>query len=270
MVNNTSGMSGRARGIRWVGRVAVGLVFPALLVCIWQFSVQSGWWPRQIVAAPMDVLDRAIFRLGNLTIWVHSVASLKRLFSGFLLGGILGTVLGFATGVVSPIERMLSPTIRVLSPIPPIAWIPLLVVVMGIGEGSKIGLLTIGTFFVLYLSSFQSVRNTDQRLVDVARALEKTTWETTWTIFVPAALPPVLVGARTALALSWILLIAAEVIASADGLGWFIWDSRNFSRPADMLVGMAAVGALGGVTDWLVVKLTRPYLAWRTDYQGER
>jgi sulfonate transport system permease protein len=198
----------------------------------------------------------------------HAMASLKRLLIGFGLGGIVGTILGFCSGMLARFERVIGPTIRVLAPIPPVAWIPLLVIVLGIGEGSKIGLITIGTFFVMYLASFEAVRSTDQRLVDVGRVFEKGTWEACWTIFVPSALPPVLVGIRTSLALSWILLIAAEVIASAEGLGWFIWDSRNFSRPADMIVGMIAVGALGGFSDWLVVRLSRPFLAWRTDYEA--
>lgn len=248
--------------------VVAGIMLPLLLLCVWQLAIQSGWWPRQIVASPIEVFERTVVRLLDGTIWIHSMASMKRLLAGFFLGGLLGTLLGFASGILAPIERMLRSTIRMLAPIPPVAWIPILVIVMGIGEGSKIGLLVIGTFFVLYLASFEAVRTTDQRLVDVARVFEKTTWEVTWSVFVPAAMPHVLVGARTALALSWILLIAAEVIASSDGLGWFIWDSRNFSRPADMVVGMIAVGALGGTTDWLVVRLTKPFMEWRTDYKA--
>lgn len=247
----------------------LGVIVPLAFLLFWEVAVRSGWWPQQIVAAPTEVLARFGKRFSDGTLWLHSVASMKRLLAGFLIGGILGTILGFGAGIMRPLERLLGPVVRLLAPIPPVAWIPLLVIVFGIGEWSKLGLLAIGTFFVLYLASFEAVRTTDQRLVDVARVFEKSTWDLTWTVFVPSALPQVLVGARTALALSWILLIAAEVIASSDGLGWFIWDSRNFSRPADMVVGMIAVGILGGATDWLVVRVSSRFLSWRTDYQAE-
>jgi len=167
------------------------------------------------------------------------------------------------------VERLIAPTIQFLAPIPPIAWIPLLIILLGIGEASKIGLIIIASFVVVYLNTVQGIRSTDQKLVDVAHVLRKSNKELIKKVLLPSATPHIFTGMRIALGLSWILLIAAEVIASSKGLGWLIWDSRNFSRPDDLFVGIIMIGILGKLSDMALVAIEKELTKWRTVFQGK-
>ena len=155
-----------------------------------------------------------------------------------------------------------------LAPIPVIAWIPLLIVLFGI-ESARVLLICVGTFFQLYFSTVQGLRGTPIELVELARVYEKGPLEMWREILFPWALPVIIDSARQALAIGWILLLSGEVIASSSGLGWLIWDSRNFARADDMIVGMMAVGILGKCTDSLVVRLRVRLLRWRTTFEGQ-
>ncbi|PIU20984.1 MAG: hypothetical protein COT15_04655 [Candidatus Diapherotrites archaeon CG08_land_8_20_14_0_20_34_12] len=166
-------------------------------------------------------------------------------------------------------EKLVSPTMKFLTPIPPIAWIPLIIIIFRIGEASKIALITFAVFVVIYINTFQGIRAIDLKLVEVAKAFNKNKKNVLFKVILPAATPNILIGMRVALDLAWILLIASELIASSKGLGWLIWDSRNFSRADDMIVGMLAIGILGFFTNRLLALLERKLLVWRNSFQGE-
>jgi sulfonate transport system permease protein len=191
------------------------------------------------------------------------------LILGFTIGTLIGLVLGVMVGTSKFAERLFAPTIQFLAPIPPIAWIPLLIILIGIGEASKIGLIIIASFVVVYLNTVQGIRSTDQKLVDVAHVLRKSNKELIKKVLLPSATPHIFTGMRIALGLSWILLIAAEVIASSKGLGWLIWDSRNFSRPDDLFVGIIMIGILGKLSDMVLVAFEKQLTHWRTVFQGK-
>lgn len=198
----------------------------------------------------------------------HSLISFWRVLAGFFIGTILGLLVGVLVGTAKLFERLFGPTLQTLAPIPPPAWIPLLIILFGIGEASKIALVALGTFFVIFINTVQGIRSADQKLVEVAEMYQKDKITLIISILIPSALPSILTGTRVALALSWILLIASEVIASSKGLGWLMWDARNFSRPAEMLVGMVAVGILGKLSDMAVVWLEQRLLSWRLSFEG--
>ncbi len=243
-------------------------VVPVLLLMVWEFAVRVGWWPKTLIASPLDVIYDLWQLLISGQLIRHTGASLFRLFSGFLIGTITGVLFGSWIGLSKLGEKLLSPTFQVLAPIPPVAWIPLLIITLGIGEGSKIALIAIGAFFVIFVNTVQGIRGTDQKLTEVALLYEKSHTDLTLFVLLPSAAPNILTGMRVALGLSWVLLIAAEVIASSDGLGWLIWDARNFSRPDDMLVGMLAVGILGKISDSAIIALQKYALRWYQGFKG--
>ena len=123
-------------------------------------------------------------------------------------------------------------------------------------------------FFVVFVSTVQGIRGTDQKLVEVVQLYEKSHSDLTLMVLLPSAAPSIFTGMRVALGLSWVLLIAAEVIASSEGVGWLIWDARNFSRPDDMLVGMATVGILGKLSDAAMARLEKYTLRWHQRFEG--
>lgn len=249
-------------------RLIIGILLPALMIIAWHLAVVSGVLPSSLIASPAAVIVALVSLTQSGEVFLHIWASGYRLLAGFLLGSICGVLAGLLVGVSRYSDRVLSPTLSILAPIPPVAWIPLLIVFFGIGDGSKVALIAIGAFFVTQTSAVAGIRGADSALIELARANGKSSFSLARHILVPAAMYEVFTSARIALALSWILLIAAEVIASSNGLGWLIWDSRNFARPDEMIAAMVVVGVLGKVTDSFLLFLQRRVLKWKTEFSG--
>jgi ABC-type nitrate/sulfonate/bicarbonate transport system permease component len=250
-----------ARFARW-GRAAQYLVVPVALVVGWQLAVTTGAVPRTLVAPPGTAV-RALWDLtldGTLT--EHAVVSLRRIAFGFTIGTTVGVVVGSAIGASRIGARLFEPTALALIPVPAVAWIPLLLIVFGIGEQSKVVLVAIGSAATLVLATAAGVRSTSRNLVEVADLYEKGRPTLLWRVLLPSALPSIVAAARVAMALSWTLLVAAEVIASASGLGWFIWDARTFAHEDEMIAGMLAIGALGKATDAGIAAAGRYLTRW--------
>ena len=248
-----------------LARVAV----PVLLLVLWQVAVSLEWVPRTLIASPVEVLVDLGRLVRNGTIWEHACASLARLIEGFVLGAAVGATAGAWIGLSRRVQSVLEPTITVLAPIPPTAWIPLLIILFGIGEASKVWLIAIGVFFVVAGNTASGIRNVDSRFVEVARICGKQGSEVLVHVLLPAAMPAILNGLRLGLGLSWILLIAAELIAANKGLGWFIFDARNFARPDDMMAGMVCVGCLGALTDRGMLAIQHRALRWQASFSGD-
>lgn len=248
--------------------IPISLRLPIILVLIWELCVQVDWWPHTIIAPPSVVVIDFFNLLFNGTLKTHILVSIGRLSAGFLIGSALGVWTGIQIGASRSVAKLLQPTFAVLSPIPPIAWIPLLIAIFGIGEVSKIMLIAIGTFFVVLFGTINGIRGTDSRLIELASVYQKTEKELIREILIPSATPAIISSMRTALALSWILLIAAEVVGSDKGLGWLMTDARNFSRADDMIVGMITVGLLGKLTDQAMLALEQYLLRWRQVFEG--
>lgn len=247
----------------------IGLIIPVFLLILWEVSVYANWLPKTLIASPTQILSDFWKFILNGEIFEHTFISLYRLMIGFVLGTLLGLICGVAVGISKFFERLLNPLIQFLAPIPPIVWIPLLIILFGIGETSKITLLVIASFFVIFLNTVQGIRSTNQKFVDVAHVYKKSNFFLIKNILIPSALPNIFTGMRLALGLSWILLIAAEVVASSKGLGWLIWDSRNFSRPDDMFVGIITIGLLGKFSDMLLLKFEKRFTKWRNIFDGK-
>jgi sulfonate transport system permease protein len=200
------------------------------------------------------------------TLAKHSLISLGRLSAGFALGTAVGIIFGAWIAMSRFAARLFEPTISVLAPIPAIAWVPLLIMLFGIGEISKVLLIAVGTFFVVSTHVVTGIRATSRDLVELAHVLGKSSWQLFCFVLFPSALPEIFVGLRVAMGLSWTLLLVSEIIASSEGLGWLIWDARNFSRPDDLFVGMICVGVLGRLSDMGILAVEKASTRWRSTY----
>jgi sulfonate transport system permease protein len=157
-----------------------------------------------------------------------------------------------------------------LAPVPVTAWIPLIIIFAGIGESSKSSILAVGAFFPVYFATIAGISMSDSKLVEVARLHGKSKLQVLKTVLFPCSIPYVFQGLKAALGLSWVLLIVAEVIASRAGLGWLMWDARNFGRPDEMIVGMITAGVLGASTAYILSRIERFALYWKPKYTGDR
>ncbi len=244
----------------------LALLIPVLLLVGWDFSVRFGIVPSSLVASPGMTLRAFVVMLHDGTLAANCLISGQRLILGFIAGTFVGIVVGIMLAVNRTFCRMLEPTISVLAPIPPIAWVPFLIMLLGIGELSKICLIALGTFFIVVLHTVQGIRSADRQYIELANVLGKKPHEMLYHVLLPAALPEIFTGMRVAMGLSWTLLLLSEIIASSQGLGWLIWDARNFSRADDLIVGMIVVGILGRVSDLILVALERSLTRWRTTF----
>lgn len=246
---------------------AISLLLPALLIILWEVSVRTGLLPIALIPTVSEVAYNFFDSIISGKLLFHSWVSLKRLLYGFFLGGGAAIVLGALVGTSKLFEKIFSPTIQALSPVPVIAWTPLLIILFNI-DGARIALIAVGCFFIVYFGTFQGIRSTDQKFVEIGEIFGKGKFDVFVHILFPSSLPNILSSCRLALAIGWILVLSGEVIASSSGLGWLIWNSRNFSRPDDMVVGMVAVGILGKITDSILSFLQNRLLSWRSNFQG--
>jgi ABC-type nitrate/sulfonate/bicarbonate transport system permease component len=244
-----------------------GSIIPCCFIIIWDLSVRFGLIPNTLIATPIQVAVQFWAMFWNGSLFSNAWVSLLRLIAGFMVGTVLGITIGSIVGYSKTIAKFLEASLLVLIPVPPIAWIPLLIILLGIGESSKIALISIGSFCTLFLQVSNGIRSVNKDLVEVGYTLNKSNAEMFFNIFFPAIIPDIFSSMRVAMALSWTLLMASEIIASSSGLGWLVWDSRNFSRPDDMIVGMIAIGILGKASDYLLVVWGRYLTRWRSTYQ---
>lgn len=242
------------------------LALPAMLIGLWEVGARSGFLPAALIASPSAVMERAVAMTADGSLLAHSLVSLQRLAIGFGSGTILAVVLGLLVGSLPAANRLLSPTVAFLAPVPVTAWIPLIIVLTGIGEASKSTILAVGAFFPVFFATVVGLRSASNELVEVARIYCKPRTTLIRTILFPSAVPYVFQGMRSALGLGWVLLVVAEVIASDSGLGWLMWDARTFGRPDEMIVGMAAAGLLGALSAWILSALEKKVLYWREDF----
>jgi sulfonate transport system permease protein len=240
---------------------------PLMVLILWELSVRWQLVPNSLVASPSQVINKFFIMFFDGRLFVHSYVSMKRLLLGFIIGTSLGVTIGTIVGFWKLGTKLIEPTLLALLPVPPIAWIPFLIIIFGIDEASKIALISMGSFWTLFLQTSYGIRTVDKQLIEVAFIFKKD-WKTILCkVMLPSCLPHIFSGMRVALAISWGLMVASEIIASSKGLGWLIWDARNFSRPADLIVGMIVTGILGKLTDSIIVKAEKRFTNWRITFR---
>lgn len=252
---------------RWMMAAGLGLPVPAAIVGFWSFGSYFNWWPQSIIASPYASV-RALVRLfASGEMFTHTASSLARLLVGCVIGVGLGLATASFVALVRPVARAVRPSIDFLAPIPVLAWIPIFIVLFGI-DGARIALITTGTGLIFYSTTLTVISDTAAEFIDVARLYQKSRLQVLLQISIPNGAWSLFGALRTALGLSWVLLLASELIASSHGLGWLIWDSRNFSRADEMIAGMIWVGFLGFVLDRAVAVAQNRVTSWRPTFTG--
>lgn len=244
-------------------------ILPILLITLWQFASNLDWLQSSILPSPLVIAQTLLDLLKSGELLKNIAVSLLRVLEGFVIGTGLGLVVGFIMGLSRSMERLLSLITGLLRPIPTIAWIPALILWMGIGESSKITVIAVGSFWPVLLSTIQGVRSTDPKYLEVARILEKDRMTLLTKVIIPSALPSVFTGLRVGMGIAWASVVGAELIAASSGIGFMIMYAREVSQPDVMLVGVAAIGLTGLLIDFLLLQLQRRLLKWNGAWAGE-
>ncbi|MCO7642841.1 ABC transporter permease [Pseudomonas sp. S 311-6] len=192
-----------------------------------------------------------------------------RVLSGFTIALVLGAPLGILIGRSKWAADMLDPTLQLLRPIPTASWIPFCLIFFGIGTSAAIALVTIGAFFPIVLNATAGARQVSQLHLRSARMLGATRLQIILRVVLPAALPSLLVGARVALGLAWMLVVISEMVAVKSGLGYELWDAYYYNRMDVVVAVMATVGLFGYLSDLLVRAIARRFLFWHAPAGGK-
>lgn len=240
------------------------------LLLVWQVVVATGLVNERMLPAPTQIFETLMYKLGNKApdgnvLWVNLCASLQVALSGFLAAIVIGIPLGLVMGWWTYADRFIRPIFELVRPVPPIAWIPLVVVWMGIGLKAKALIIFFTAFVPCVINSYTGIRLTNQTLIHVSRTFGASNVEIFWKIGVPSSLPMVFAGIRVALGNSWSTLVAAEMLAASAGLGYMIQIGRTVARPDIVIVGMVVIGTIGAVLSWFLSKAEKYFLRWKVN-----
>lgn len=239
-----------------------GLTFPVFLIFVCEYLVRAGFIEPYLLPAPSS-LWQTLTELAAGDLWQHIWASSWRVFVGFTIGSFLGLCFAIVIGLNKQAEDFLEPSFSAIKSIPSLAWIPLLLLWLGIDEASKITLIAIGAFFPVYTNTLAAIKGVDRKLIEVAQVYRLKYWQQVQQIILPAASPGILTGLRNGLSLSWMFMIAAELIAATQGIGYLLSDGRETSRPDIVILAIILLAVLGKLTDSLMKTLETWLLRWR-------
>jgi len=233
------------------------------LLMLWQLVAALAG--LEFLLGPFEVAQHFVVALGSRELYDNIGASLARALPGFAIGSALGIALGLAAGVARNLDRALSPVIFLTYPVPKIVMLPLFMIWFGIGDLSKVLIIALACFYPVFINAYYGARATQKVLVWSAMNMGAGRWRLFRRVVVPSALPQIFAGLRVSLALSFIVMFAAEMINARSGLGQMIRVAENSLRFDLMYVSLVAIAILGYGADWLLSAARRHALAW----QGE-
>ncbi|MBS7703776.1 ABC transporter permease [Chelatococcus asaccharovorans] len=242
--------------------VAWGLVLPAVALPGWYLAARSGVLPEQILPAPAYVWSTFVDMVRSGELASHAGISLLRVVEGFGLGMIIGLVAGAAMGLSRRVDDMLHPFFIALSQVPTLAWIPFLMLLVGIGEPLKILVIVKATLVPVVINTRAGIRNIPKGLLEVGDVLRFTTGQKLRLIVLPGTVPPVFTGIRYGLTHAWIALVSVELLASSEGLGYLLVWGRQMFWLDTVVVGMIVIGLIGYVSDRLLASVEARLQRW--------
>ncbi len=248
--------------VSWLGAILLGMVVPVVLLGFWQWGATNGAFASSQLPTPSAVFGALLELIERGTFWSHVAISLQRVLVGFAIGASAGLVIGSIVGLSRNASRILSPTIQAFRAVPSLAWVPLLVLWMGIYEGPKVTLVAIGAFFPVFTTVASGFMHADRKLIEVGRAYGLSGVSLVTGVLLPTAAPTIFAGLRLGLAQSWLFVVAAELIASSKGLGFLLIDSQNTLRTDILLLAIICLAILGKTTDYILATIERRTLRW--------
>ncbi len=239
----------------------VGLL--AVIIMIWQIAADMGYLNPLTLPSPVNILKKFILLIQNGSLQKNLLISSKRVLTGYTISAISAVILGIFIGLSSHFKRMTDLIIQILKPIPPISWIPLVILWFGIGEESKVFLIFIGGFFTILVNVVDGIRRIDVKLVELSNAMVISRLKYIFQVVIPYAAPNIFTGLRVGLGQSWMCVVAAELVASSTGLGYMIMYARQFGQTDVVIIGMLMIGIIGKIMDSILMAIERRIIRWK-------
>lgn len=251
------------RVVQRLPRLVRLVVVPFLILIAWQISAEYRLVNALFLPPPTKIFAAAWRLIGSGELARHFADSLFRIAMANIVAIGVAVPLGFFMGLYRPFEDLMDGVLNVLRPIPPLAWIPLAILWFGIGEKSVVFITLLAAFFAMLLNTVIGVRSVEVSLVRAALTLGASRRVLILRVILPATLPLLFTGFRIALGVSWMSIVAAELIAASSGLGFLITYYRDLLRSDIVVVGMLSIGIVGFLMDRGLLWLERRLLPWR-------
>jgi ABC-type nitrate/sulfonate/bicarbonate transport system permease component len=241
------------------------LISPLGLLAIWQVLLMLGFGDRRFIPAPSDIAVRFWQLSVSGELALHVAATLWRVFAGFIIGAVPAVAVGLLMAMFRPVRIFFDPLIAALFPIPKVALMPLLLLAFGFGDASKIALVATAVFFPVIINTYAGAANIDKLYWDVARNYGASAWVMFTRVVFFGALPLIFAGLKIALAVSFVVLVAAEFVASKTGIGYLIWNSWELLQVDFMFVGIVVIGILGLISSVVFQEIERKVIPWKAE-----
>jgi NitT/TauT family transport system permease protein len=252
----------------------ISLIVPLLLLLGWHLAVANGM--TRLIPSPAEVAEYMVdFAIGGIwddafsaTLHIHLLASASRVYGGFVLAALVAIPLGLLIGRNAFVRQLLDPFLQLMRPIPVTAWLPLSMILFGLGARSAFFLVFLGAFYPILLNTIFGVKNVEPRLFEAASMLGCRGNAQFFRVVLPAALPSIFTGLRLGLGLAWFVIVVGEMTGVPQGLGAVIMDGRTLSRTELVICGMIVIGIAGFISDRVVVMLMNRLLRWSPSHHG--
>jgi NitT/TauT family transport system permease protein len=251
---------------------ALAVLFPGTVLIVWHFLTYGQKY--SLIPPPSDVAlalwDLAFGGINDdaysRTLHIHLLASLSRVYGGFAIALTVALPLGLLIGRVPLVRRVLDPTLQVLRPIPVTAWLPLAMIMFGLGPRSAFFLVCLGAFYPILINTIFGVRTVDPRLFEAASMLGCEGTAQFFRVVLPASLPAIFTGLRLGLGFAWVVIVVGEMTGVQTGLGAIIMEARQLSRTEIVICGMVVIGIAGFISDRIVLLLGKRLLRWSPNF----
>lgn len=251
---------------------AIALIFPVSVLVIWHFATYGRKYslippPSEVAIELYDLAFGGVYDDAfSETLLTHLLASVSRVYGGFAMALAIALPLGLMIGRIPFVRQLLDPTLQVLRPIPVTAWLPLAMIIFGLGPRSAVFLVALGAFYPILINTIFGVRSVDPRLFEAASMLGCQGTAQFFQVVLPASLPAIFTGLRLGLGFAWVVIVVGEMTGVQTGLGAIIMEARQLSRTEIVISGMIVIGIAGFISDWLVKMLGRRLLRWSPGY----
>lgn len=255
----TRNTSGKSR----LQPVILGAALPVILIAVWEILSRTGVVPAYQLPAPSVILETIFGLAADGSLWGHIGITVYRVFIGFLIGTAFAVILGAVVGFYSKAEQIFDPMIQAFRSIPSLAWVPLFILWMGIGEPSKVTMIAVGVFFPVYLNVVSGIGGVDRKLIEVGKMYGLNTFQLIKRVILPASLPSFLTGLRSGLGLGWMFVVAAELMGASTGLGYLLVLGQNTLSPETILASIVLFAIIGKLSDWILKTVELRSLHWQ-------
>lgn len=246
-------------------KLSTGVI--AVLLFIWWLVTEAGWIKPLFLPSPQGVLNAFLVVLNDgftgASFWEHTWISTARVFGAFLLACVIGIPMGIAMGM-SPVARgIFDPPIEFYRPIPPLAYLPLMIIWFGIDETSKVLLIFLSVFAPVALGARAGVKSAAIEQIHAAYSFGATRWQVIRMVIVPSAMPEIITAMRIGIGFGWTTLVAAEMVASTSGLGYMVLSASKFLQTSTVIMGIVVIAAIAYAFDHLMRFVERRVVPWK-------